>query len=109
MPNLVTVIGGDALQPADRDGLAVNAAAAARRFARAVARAPQNPGKNVGLPIEDIRIVEPALRDHPDVLRDVRVGRTGPLAIHDAVVVIRMTDVSWAHLPKDYRGSIANC
>ena len=40
--DVVLVIGGDALQAADRDGLAVDAAAAARRLARAIAGAAEN-------------------------------------------------------------------
>jgi hypothetical protein len=56
--DVVLVIGGDALQPADRDGLAVDAAAAARRLARAIAGAARDSGKDVRLAIEDVGVIE---------------------------------------------------
>ena len=91
------MIGGDALQPADRDGLAVDAAAAARRLARAIAGAAKNAREHVRLAIEDVGVIEPALRDHPDVFRDVRMRGTRPLAVDDLVVVIRVRGIRPIH------------
>src|SRR5436309_5525070 len=92
--DVVAQIGGDALQSADRDRLAVNASAAACRLARPVARAAENPRKDIRLPIEQIRFGVPPLGDEPDVLRNVRVRRTRPLAVDDSMVVLRIADVS---------------
>ena len=86
--DVVLVIGGDALQPADRDGLAVDAAAAARRLARAIARAPEDAREDVRLAIEDVGIVEPALRDHPDVFRHVGVRRGRPTGSRRRLMVV---------------------
>ena len=91
------MIGGDALQPADRNRLAVDAAAAARRLARPIARAPEDAGKHVRLTIQDVGVIEPALRDHADVFRHVRVRGTGPLAIDDAMVIVRIRCIRPVH------------
>ena len=106
--HISAIVRGNALQAADRDRLAVDAAAAAGRLARTIARAPENAREHVRFPVEHVGVRKPSLGDEADVLGDVRVGRTGPLAIHDTVVVIRMTDVSWAHLP-EIIGHAANC
>src|SRR5204863_4939081 len=37
------------------------------------------------------------------------VGRTGPLAVHDPVVIIRVPDVGWLHSRQYYRASRAKC
>ena len=90
-------VGGDALEAADRDRLLVDARAAARRLARAIARSPENPRENVRFPVEHVRVGVPSLRDHPDVLGHVGVRRTGPLAIDDLVEVAGITNVGWFH------------
>src|SRR5687767_12330900 len=106
MRDVVFMIGGNALQSANRNGLAVDAAAPARRLARTVAGTPQDSREHVGLPIEDIRIVEAALRDHPDVFRHVRVRGTRPLAVDDAVVIVRVRRIRTIHgFPRNYIGS----
>ena len=38
-----------------------------------------------------------ALGDQPDVLRDVRMGRAGPLAIDNAVEVVGIPDIGRVH------------
>src|SRR5690606_37004825 len=88
---------GNALEPADRNRLAVHARAAARGLARAVARAAQDPREHVRLPVHHVRIAVAALRDQPDVLGDVGVGRARPLAIDDLVVVPRVADIAGLH------------
>ena len=103
--DVVLVIGGDALQPADRDGLAVDAAAAAGRLTRPIARPAQDAGKDVRLAIEDVGIVKPALRDHPDVFRDVGMRGAGPLAVDDLMVVVRIRRIRPIHdFPELYAG-----
>ena len=95
--DVAAMVGGDALQPADRDRLAVDAPAPARRLARPVARAPEDAREHVRLAVEHVGVGEPALRDQPDVFRDVGVRRTGPLAVDDPVVVVRVANVGWTH------------
>src|SRR5262249_28853134 len=87
----------DTLQATDRHGLAVDARAATRWLARPIARAPQDCGEDVRLSVEHVRIRVPTMRDEPDVLRDVRVGRASPLAVDDFVEVIRIPYVGGLH------------
>ena len=90
-------IGRDALQAADGDGLAIHAAAAAGGLARTVAGAAENRGEHVRFPVDHVGVGVPALRDQADVFGNVGVGRTGPLAIHDFVEVVRVVDVRGVH------------
>ena len=113
--NIVALeIGGHALEPADRHrlrGAAVallDASATARRFARAVAGAPEDPGEDVALAIQEIGFGVAALRDEADVLGDVGVGRAGPLAIHDLVEVVGLADVRGLHAPPLDAGAAAS-
>ena len=85
--DVVAQVGGDALEAADRDRLAVDAGAPARGLARAVAGAAEDAGKDVGLAVEQVRLGVATLRDEPDVLRHVGVCRAGPLAVDDLMVV----------------------
>ena len=59
---------------------------------------PRIPGKHVGLPIDHVGVAVAAGGDQPDVFRNRRVGRTGPLAIHDLVEVVRRRNVGGFHL-----------
>ena len=54
--DVVLVVGGDALQPADRDRLLLDPAAAAGRLAGPVAGAPEDPREDVGLPVDHIGV-----------------------------------------------------
>src|SRR5271170_5216800 len=65
--NIALVVGRDALQPADRDRLLLDPAAAAGGLARAIARSPQNSGKDVGLPINHIGADVIARRNAPNI------------------------------------------
>ena len=93
------VVGGDALQAADRDRLGLlalvflHAAAAARGLARTVAGAPEDAGEDVRFPVDHVRIAVAALRDQADVFGNRRVGGTRPLAIDHLVEVVGMTDI----------------
>src|SRR4051812_30704522 len=92
--NVVAQVGGDALQSADRDRLAIDASAATCPLAGPVAGPTENPRKDIRFPVEQMRFGVPPLRDEPDVLRHVRVRRTRPLAVDDSMVVLRIADVS---------------
>ena len=96
--DVVLVIGGHALQAADRDGLAVDASTPARRLARTVAGAAQDAREHVRLAIQDVGIVELAVRDHPDVFRNVGVRGARPLTVDDLMVVIRVRSIRPLHI-----------
>ena len=91
--DIALVVGGDALQPADRDRLVLDPAAAAGRLARAVAGAPENAGKDVRFPVDRPGLAEPAVGDQADIFRHRRVRRAGPLAIDNFMEVVGITDV----------------
>src|SRR5204862_3093090 len=95
--HVLAMIGGDALQAADRHRLLLDAPAAAGRLARPVADAPEDPGKHVRFAVHHVGVGEPALRDQSDVFRNIGVGRAGPLTIHDSMVVIRMGGIGGFH------------
>ena len=44
-----------------------------------------------------VGVGEAALRDQADVFRNIGVGRAGPLAIHNSMVVIRMGGIGGFH------------
>ena len=98
MLDLAAMVGGDALQAADRDRLAVHASAAARRLARPIAGAAQDAREHVRLAVEQVGVGEAALRDQADVFGDVGMRRTRPLAVDDPVVVVGSPDVRWVHV-----------
>ncbi len=91
------VVGGDALQPADRDRLLLDAPAPAGRLAGAVAGAPENPGKHVGLPVDHVGVAVAARRDQPDVFGNGRMRGARPLAIDDLVKVVGRGNVGEFH------------
>lgn len=93
MRNLALEIGSNALEPANRNRIRLEPSAPASRFARPVTSAPQDGRKNIRFPVHHVRFGVLALRDQADVMRNVRVRGTSPLAIHDTVEVIRVTDV----------------
>src|SRR5271166_2066114 len=83
MTDFAAQIGRHALQPANRHRLAfIQPPPPAGRLTRAVASPAQDRRKYVRLPIEHVGIGVAALRDQPDVLRDVGMSRASPLAIH---------------------------
>ena len=95
--DVVLVIGGDALQAADRHRLVLDAHAPAGRLARPVAGAPEDSRKHVRVPVDHVGVGIAARRDQPDIFRDWRVRRASPLAIHDLVEVIRRGNVGILH------------
>src|SRR5262249_47838351 len=96
--NVVLEIGGDPFQAADRDRILLDAAAPASRLARPIARAPEDSREHVGLPVDHVGVAVATCRDQPDVFRHGRVCRTGPLAIHHLVEVVRRRNVGRFHL-----------
>jgi hypothetical protein len=94
----VLEVGGDALEPADRDRFLLDAAAAAGGLARTIAGAAEHAGKYVRIPIDHVGVAVAARRDQTDVFGNRRVRRTGPLTIHDLVEVIRDRNVGSFHL-----------
>ena len=91
--DVVAQIGGDAFEAADGNGLAVHAPAPTCWLAGAIAGPPQNAGKHVGLAVEQIGLGVPSLGNEPEVLRDIGVRGTGPLAVYHFVVVVGRTDI----------------
>src|SRR5205823_2653871 len=88
--DVVTQICRDSLEPADRDGLSVNASSTTGRLAWAIAGATEDAGEDVRLTVEQVRVGETSLGDEADVLGDVRVRRTGVLAVDNLMVVLRV-------------------
>ena len=97
MTDFTLEVGGDSLQAANGDGRAIQAAAAAGGLARTVAGTAQDAGEHVGFPVDHVGISVLALRDQTYVLRNISVGRTGPLAVHDLVEVIGVPDIAGLH------------
>ena len=95
--DVVLVIGGDALQAADRHRLVLHAHAPAGRLARPVAGAPEDSRKHVRVPVDHVGVGIAARRDQPDIFRDGRVRRASPLAIHDLVEVVGRGNVGILH------------
>ena len=87
--DVVFVVGGDALQAADRHRLVLDAHAPAGRLAGAVAGAPENAREHVRLPIDHVGVGVTPVRDQPDIFGHRRVRRAGALAIHDLVEIVR--------------------
>ena len=98
---VVLVVGGDALEAADRDRLllaldqrlVLDAAAAAGRLAGTVAGAAENSREDVGLPVDHVGVGIAPVGDQPDVFGDGGVRGASPLAIHDLVEVVGIRDV----------------
>ena len=98
---VILVVCGDALQPADRhrlllafdEGLVLDAAASAGRFAGTVAGPAQDSREDVRLPVDHVGVGVAAVRNQPNVFGNRRVGRTGPLAIDDFVEIVGIGNV----------------
>jgi hypothetical protein len=91
------MIGCDALQSANGDRVVFDAAAATGGFTRTVADATENAGENVRFSIHHVCMGEFALRDQPNVLRNIGVRRASPLAVHYAVEVIGLRSIGRFH------------
>ena len=91
------MIGRYALQTADRDGLLLDPGPPARRLTGPVAHPAEDAGKDVGVPIDEVRFGESALGDQPDVLGNIGVGRAGPLAIDHTMKVVGVGGICSFH------------
>ena len=97
MLDVVLEIGGDALQPADRDGSFLDTAAAACGLARTIAGASENSREHVRSPIDHVGVAIAAFGDQADVFGNWRVRGTGPLAVDYLVKVVGRRDISRFH------------
>ncbi len=94
LADVVLVVGADALQPADRDGLRLlgialfHATASARGLAGPIARAAENAGEDVRFPVDHVGIAVAACRDQPDVFGDGGMGGARPLAIDNFMKIV---------------------
>ena len=91
------MVGGDALQAADRDGFFFYTCTATRGLARAIAYAPENAGENIGLAVDEVRVRELTLSDQSNVFGYIRVSGASPLTIDDAMKVIRISGIGRFH------------
>ena len=95
--DVVAMVGGNAFQPANCDWLVLDATAATRRFAGAIADPAEDARKDVGLAIFHVRIAELSLGDQANVLRHVGMRRTAVLAVNDLVEILGIGDVGRLH------------
>ena len=95
--DVVLEIGGDALQPADRDRRILDAAAAAGGLARTIAGASENSRKHVRSPIDHVGVAVAAFSNQADVFWNGRMRGTGPLAVDHFVEVVRRRNISRFH------------
>src|SRR5580658_4785756 len=91
--DIVLVIRRHSLQPADRDRLFLDPTAPARRFAGPVAGPTENPGEDVGLPVDHIGVGVAARGNQTNVFGHRRMGRAGPLAVDYLMEVVGIGDV----------------
>ena len=95
--DVLFVIGGDLLQPTDRDRLLLELSPTAGRLARTVACASQNPWEHIRFPVDHIGAVIVSRGDFADIFRDGGVRRARPLTVNHPVKVIRVRDVRRLH------------
>ncbi len=90
------------LEAADRDRFVLDSTAPAGRLAGAIAHPAQYAGEHVGLAIEQIGVGKAPLGNEPDVLRYVGVRGTGPLAVYNAMIMLRIRGICRVHLVSVY-------
>src|ERR1700722_11304893 len=95
--DVVLEVGGDALQPADRNRCLLDAATVARGLARTFAGAAENSRKHVRSPIDHVGVAIAALGDQADVFGNGCVCGTGPLAIDYFMKVVGCRDIGRFH------------
>ena len=95
--DVILEVGGDALEPADRDRLFLDPAAPARRLAGAVAGAAEHAREYVRFPVDHVGVAVAACGDQTDVFGHRRVRRASPLTVDDLVEIIRNRDVGRFH------------
>jgi hypothetical protein len=95
--DVIPVIGGDAFQSTDRNGLVFDAAPATGRLAGAIANAAEDSREHVRLAILHVGIAEPPLGNQADIFRHVGMSRTAVLAVDDLMEILGIGDVSRLH------------
>ena len=101
--DVMLVIGGDALQPTDRDRLLLEASSATGGLARTVACASQNPREHIRLPVDHIGAVVVSRGDLADIFGNGGVRRASPLTIDHLVEITRIRDVRRLHAFLSFR------
>src|SRR4051812_31959595 len=91
------MIRSNAFQSTDRDGLGLNTSTPTCGFARPIAHAAKDARKDIGLAIDEIRLGELPERDESDVFRNVGVCGASPLAVDDAMEIVRISSIGWFH------------
>jgi hypothetical protein len=86
--NVIAEIGGDPFQATDRNRLVFHSPAPAGWLAGTVADAAEYRGKDVRGAVQEVGVRIATLCDHTDVFWDIRVRRTGPLAVYDPMVKV---------------------
>jgi hypothetical protein len=92
------VVGGDAFEATDGDGFLVDASAAAGRFARSIARAAEDAGEHIRIPVDHVRLGISALGDQSNVFRNRSMRRARVLTVHHAVEILRVLNVCRFHV-----------
>ncbi len=108
LADIVLVVGGDALQAADRHRLVFDAHAPAGRFARAVAGAAEHAGKHIRMPIDHVGVGITPRGDQADIFRHRRMRRAGPLAIDDFMKVVGGGNIGILHSLLETRPATLN-
>ena len=103
--DVVLVVGGDALEPADRDRLLFNATTPAGRLAGSVAGPAEDAREDIGLPVDEVGVAITAGGNKPDIFRHRRVRRASPLAVDDLVKIVGIAGIGRRHAVP--RGSVA--
>src|SRR5690554_101438 len=98
------MIGSHALESANRDRFVFYTTAPARRFAWPVARASKYARKNVRFAVEQIGVSVAPFGNQPDIAWNIGVGRTGPLAIDDLVIVSWIGNIRRCHARRTSKG-----
>src|SRR5579863_1518682 len=95
--DVVLEVGCDSLESANRHRRFLDAAAAARRFAGAIAGAAENSRKHIRSPIDHVGVAITALSDQPDVFWNGRMCGAGPLAVDHFMEIVGRRDISRFH------------
>ena len=94
---VIPMVGGDALQPANGDGLVFDPSAPAGRLAGTIADTTENAGKYVGTAVKHVGVGKTPLGNEADIAWNIRVRRTGPLTVDDLMKIVRIGLVCWLH------------
>ena len=91
------MVGGNALQATDRNGLVFDPATATHGLTRPVTNPTQYPREDIGFAVLHVRVAELPLGNHAYVRRHVGVRRATPLAVDYLVKIFGLGGISWLH------------